>query len=91
MSSFINSICEASAKLSNAPVRMAPEGHYYWHIEWRPHQVHRKLSASIQLTDSGRYEGYELQFHSAREIETAPRERGAVIVFPSFIQHRMTP
>ena len=66
-------------------------GHYDWHIDWGPNRVQRKLSASIQLSHPSHYEGCDLQFHGARGIETAPRERGAVIVFPSFIQHRVTP
>jgi PKHD-type hydroxylase len=69
----------------------AEGGHYDWHIDWGPNRVQRKLSASLQLTDPSHYEGCDLQFHGARPIETAPRERGAVIVFPSFIQHRVTP
>lgn len=69
----------------------AEGGHYDWHIDWGPNRVQRKLSASVQLSDPGHYEGCDLQFHGVREIETAPRERGAVIVFPSFIQHRVTP
>ena len=66
-------------------------GHYDWHIDWGPNVVQRKLSASLQLTDPSHYEGCNLQFHGARQIEVAPRERGALIVFPSFIQHRVTP
>lgn len=66
-------------------------GHYDWHIDWGLKQVQRKLSASLQLTDPSRYEGCDLQFHGLRQIESAPRNRGAVIVFPSFIQHRVTP
>jgi PKHD-type hydroxylase len=69
----------------------AEGGHYDWHIDWGPNLVQRKLSASVQLTDPGQYEGCDLQFHGARQIEVAPRDRGAVIVFPSFIQHRVTP
>jgi PKHD-type hydroxylase len=69
----------------------AEGGHYDWHIDWGPNRVQRKLSASLQLTDPSHYEGCDLQFHGARPIETAPRQRGAVIVFPSFIQHRVTP
>jgi predicted 2-oxoglutarate/Fe(II)-dependent dioxygenase YbiX len=69
----------------------AEGGHYDWHIDWGPIRVQRKLSASVQLSDPGQYEGCDLQFHGARQVETAPRERGAVIVFPSFIQHRVTP
>lgn len=66
-------------------------GHYTWHLDWGSNRLHRKLSASIQLTDPSQYEGCDLQFHGLREIETAPRARGTVIVFPSFIQHRVTP
>jgi PKHD-type hydroxylase len=69
----------------------AEGGHYDWHIDWGPNRAQRKLSASLQLTDPNHYEGCDLQFHGARQIETAPRERGAVIIFPSFIQHRVTP
>jgi PKHD-type hydroxylase len=69
----------------------AEGSHYDWHIDWGPNPIQRKLSASVQLSDPGLYEGCDLQFHGAREIETAPRDRGAVIVFPSFIQHRVTP
>ena len=69
----------------------AEGGHYDWHIDWGPNEVQRKLSASVQLTDPGGYEGCDLEFHGARQIEVAPRDRGAVIVFPSFIQHRVTP
>jgi PKHD-type hydroxylase len=69
----------------------AEGGHYDWHIDWGPNKVQRKLSASVQLTDPGQYEGCDLEFHGARQIEVAPRDRGAVIVFPSFIQHRVTP
>jgi PKHD-type hydroxylase len=66
-------------------------GHYDWHIDWGPNPAQRKLSASVQLTDPRLYEGCDLQFHGIRQIEVAPRDRGAVIVFPSFIQHRVTP
>ena len=65
-------------------------GHYYWHIDWGLKQIQRKLSASVQLTDPAGYEGGDLQFRGVREIETAPRARGVVIVFSSFIQHRVT-
>src|SRR5580692_6202927 len=69
----------------------ADGGHYDWHIDWGPNRVQRKLSASVQLTHPSHYQGCDLQFHGAREIETAPKERGAVIIFPSFSQHRVTP
>jgi PKHD-type hydroxylase len=53
----------------------------------------RKLSMTIQLTDPNDYDGGDFSF-----IEDQPqipkndaRKRGAVIVFPSFIYHRVSP
>ena len=69
----------------------AEGGHYDWHIDWGPNPAQRKLSATVQLTDPDRYEGCDLEFHGARGLEVAPRTRGAVIVFPAFIQHRVSP
>ena len=51
----------------------------------------RKLSLSLQLTDPSQYEGCDLQFQGGRRIETAPRTRGALIAFPSYVLHRVTP
>ena len=67
-------------------------GHYGWHVDCGPSNVKpRKLSLSIQLSDPGDYEGCDLQFRFGPGIETAPRARGAVIAFPSFYLHRVTP
>jgi PKHD-type hydroxylase len=32
-----------------------------------------------------------LQTHVGKEIASAPRERGTVIAFPSYVLHRVTP
>ncbi|HWU54947.1 MAG TPA: 2OG-Fe(II) oxygenase [Rhizomicrobium sp.] len=69
----------------------AEGGHYDWHVDQGPLRVRRKLSLSLQLTDPGQYEGCDLQFQAGNRIETAPRERGAVIAFPSYVLHRVTP
>lgn len=66
-------------------------GHYDWHVDQGPHGTRRKLSISVQLSDPARYEGCDLQFHARSRIETAPRERGTVIAFPSYVLHRVTP
>lgn len=66
-------------------------GHYDWHVDQGPLQTRRKLSFSLQLSDPDRYEGCELQFFGGNRIETAPRERGTVIAFPSYVLHRVTP
>jgi PKHD-type hydroxylase len=67
-------------------------GHYHWHIDHGPHNPKpRKISLSIQLTDPSQYEGCELQFQVSHKIGVAPRTRGTIIAFPSFLLHRVTP
>jgi PKHD-type hydroxylase len=66
-------------------------GHYDWHVDQGPLHVRRKLSLSLQVSHSSQYEGCDLQFHAGNKIETAPRERGTIIAFPSYVLHRVTP
>lgn len=66
-------------------------GHYDWHVDQGPLQTRRKLSLSLQLTDPTRYEGCDLQFQAGNQVENAPKDRGAVIAFPSYVLHRVTP
>lgn len=46
---------------------------------------------TIQLSDTDAYEGGDLQFMINNKIENTPREKGTIIIFPSFIMHRVTP
>jgi PKHD-type hydroxylase len=66
-------------------------GHYTWHVDQGPLTIQRKLSFTLQLTDPSSYEGGELQFFASHEIETAPKERGAMVAFPAYVLHRVTP
>ena len=55
-------------------------------------RFHRKLSMVVQLTDPGLYTGGELQL----QVEQAGpadqfRNQGTVILFPSFVNHAVTP
>lgn len=77
------------------------EGFYDWHIDtfWSSHtrpqkqqMTHRKLSCVIQLSDPESYEG------GAFEMEATPpppaeefKRQGAMLIFPSFLRHRVTP
>jgi PKHD-type hydroxylase len=62
-----------------------------WHLDTGPGQTStRKLSVSVQLTAGETYEGGNLEFCAARPLDGA-RELGTVIVFPSFLAHRVTP
>ncbi len=63
-------------------------GHYDWHQDWGPAYLStRKLTVVVQLTDPAEYEGCETEV-SCNGI--VPRGRGDVVVFPSFMPHRVT-
>ena len=71
-------------------------GHFDWHKDYgkdydAPDQEPRKLSLSIQLSDPASYRGCELEVRGGNQIDIAPKTRGAVIAFPSYVLHRVTP
>jgi PKHD-type hydroxylase len=66
-------------------------GHYDWHVDQGGGGERRKLSLSLQLSDPCGYDGCDLEFHAANYRESAPRTRGTVIAFPSYVLHRVTP
>lgn len=49
------------------------------------HTSSRKLSFSVQLTDPGEYEGGELHFPVGQRV--GGRDRGLILVFPSYMAH----
>lgn len=51
----------------------------------------RKLSFSIQLSDPSEYEGGELLLHYSDPPEKTPKDLGAMILFPSYTLHEVTP
>lgn len=52
----------------------------------------RKISITVQLSDPSEYEGGELQLWGGGEsIITAPKGKGNVVIFPSYMMHRITP
>jgi len=67
-------------------------GHYDWHTDnITTVPMPRKLSLSLQLSDPAEYDGCALEVRAANNIDVAPMERGAVIAFPSYVLHRVTP
>ena len=66
------------------------EGHYDWHIDMGPNKANRKLSLVCQLSDPSEYEGGELQINTGN-VMVVEKEQGTVILFPSFLLHRVTP
>ena len=68
-------------------------GHYDWHhdVHWNGQaDTDRKLSVTIQLSDTSEYEGGDFEFD---EVKTTAdfRPKGTVLVFPSYLRHRVLP
>jgi PKHD-type hydroxylase len=70
--------------------------YYDWHIDtdWMTEQMsHRKVSVVIQLSDPSEYEGGELEIRNSEfgDHKSNVMNKGTVITFPSFMEHRVTP
>ena len=66
------------------------EGHYEWHVDMGSCHGRRKLSVVCQLSDPSEYEGGDLQFNNG-QILNAEKDKGTVVIFPSYLLHRVTP
>jgi PKHD-type hydroxylase len=75
-----------------ARYKSTDEGHYDWHMDAGTPQngVQRKLSISILLSDPSEFEGGELQFKGIEDQKILTKQ-GSIVVFPSFIEHKVTP
>lgn len=61
---------------------------YGWHLDVGPKRTAlRKLSTSIQLSAPGDYDGGDLEIFGSPPVD---RTQGAIIVFPSYLPHRVT-
>jgi PKHD-type hydroxylase len=70
-----------------------PGEHYDWHIDLgaQHHFAQRKISISIQLNDPAEYDGGDLEVSIGSDNKLCARSKGAVILFPSYALHRVTP
>lgn len=71
-------------------------GKYDWHKDafWiNPTMNHRKLSMTIQLSEPNEYQGGEFEIDPEFGVldQAVIKQRGTVLVFPSFLRHRVTP
>ena len=67
-----------------------PGDHYDWHVDAGPGRMgNRKLSMSVQLSAPHDYEGGDLVLQAGEGRVAATRELGSVIVFPSFVSHKV--
>jgi PKHD-type hydroxylase len=70
--------------------KYGPEDHYSWHQDIGGAEMsRRKLSIVLQLSDPSEYEGGELEFCGVDE--KAQKGKGDLIIFPSYMSHRVTP
>ncbi len=74
--------------------RASNKGHYDWHQDvWleshRPYD--RKLSVVVQLSDPEDYSGGSFEFFGMQAPGEQFAPRGSLLIFPSFLQHRVNP
>jgi PKHD-type hydroxylase len=69
----------------------APGGKYKKHVDKGYNNLIRKLSISIQLSDSKSYEGGDLALYNGEEPILIPKEQGKLILFPSYTLHEVKP
>lgn len=67
-------------------------GHYDWHLDIGPGNIsHRKISIVVQLSEPSEYDGGILQIKNGINQNDVPLGKGNVVIFPSFLLHRVTP
>ena len=67
-------------------------GHYGWHQDIGSGAgSHRKVSITVQLSESDEYEGGDLEmWKGGEDYVTVERGAGVVFIFPSYMMHRVT-
>lgn len=67
-------------------------GMYGWHQDYGGNRsASRKLSAVLQLSDPAQYEGGNLQVMTSGNPMNVRKQRGLIVVFPSYTLHQVTP
>lgn len=69
----------------------APDSNYNLHVDTIYGGVTRKLSVVVQLTDPAGYQGGDLELHVGTTPQLMTKQQGTLIVFPSYILHRVAP
>lgn len=68
-----------------------PTGHYEKHVDCLYGDTVRKLSFSVQLSNSGDYDNGNLILHYKEKPEPMVRNQGTLVMFPSYTLHEVTP
>lgn len=101
---MINMASIANTALWNFDLHTAPEqiqfteyhasqgGHYGWHQDIGPGMLSlRKVSITVQLSGPEDYQGGDLQIWQGGDSPIdAPKGKGTVVIFPSYMMHRVT-
>jgi len=85
---------ENIAPLQYTEYKAEQGGHYDWHVDvdWNEESwFDRKLSVTVQLSDPSEYSGGEFQFKETENPDESCKAKGTVLVFPSYLLHRVTP
>lgn len=81
-----------SERIQYSEYRSEDSGFYNWHMDVSPSKSRRKLSLVVQLSDESEYDGGELQIQTSQTVPVImSKTQGSVIVFPSYLLHRVTP
>tara|TARA_R110001592_G_scaffold332197_2_gene615439 strand:+ start:3458 stop:4090 length:633 start_codon:yes stop_codon:yes gene_type:complete len=68
------------------------KGFYDWHLDIGSNQLStRKISITVQLSDPSEYEGGNLELKPGEDAHHPSKTKGTVVVFPSYLLHRVTP
>ncbi len=65
------------------------QGHYFWHVDTG--ENFRKLSITVQMTDPAEYDGGEVEINASGKPQDLPKDKGKMVIFPSYLIHRVKP
>jgi len=85
-------LISADEKIQYTEYLAEDEGHYTWHQDIGPGMAsQRKVSITVQLSESDEYEGGDLElWRGGNNIVAAQRGAGVTVLFPSYLMHRVT-
>lgn len=85
---------ENFAEMQFTEYHATENGHYNWHhdVHWSSNNnSDRKISITVQLTDEEEYEGGTFEFNECENPPKESKKKGTILVFPSYLQHRVLP
>jgi PKHD-type hydroxylase len=85
---------EFNAEMQFTEYHASEGGKYDWHhdVDWNNNDgTDRKLSLTVQLSDPSDYDGGDFEFSEVEQLPIAAKKQGTVMVFPSYLAHRVTP